>query len=83
MKTDLSQLKPADNKQVLKEISEVARPQKKLGRKPKQPNERLTEKLTINFTKAEKEKLLALSQERGGLPLTILIRNILKEQGVI
>ena len=79
--TDLSELKPADNKQVLRK--QMNKPEKRLGRKPKQPEERQTEKVTINFTIVEKEKLLALSQEKGNLPLTILIRNILKEYGAI
>jgi hypothetical protein len=79
--TDLSELKPADNKQVLRK--QMNKPEKRLGRKPKQPEERQTEKVTINFTIVEKEKLLALSQEKGNLPLTILIRNILKEHGAI
>ena len=79
--TDLSELKPADNKQVLRK--QMNKPEKRLGRKPKQPEERQTEKVTINFTIVEKEKLLALSQEKGNIPLTILIRNILKEYGAI
>jgi hypothetical protein len=79
--TDLSELKSADNKQVLRK--QMNKPEKRLGRKPKQPEERQTEKVTINFTIVEKEKLLALSQEKGNLPLTILIRNILKEYGAI
>ena len=82
MGTDISQLKQS-NKRVLGKKSEVAMPGKKLGRKPKQPEKRQTEKVTITLTMAEKEKLLAFSQEKGNLPLTILIRNILKEYEVI
>jgi hypothetical protein len=82
MGTDLTQLKQ-DNKRVLGKKSDETKPRKKLGRNPKKPEERQTEKITINFTPAEKDKLLTVSQEKGNLPLTILIRNILKEQGVI
>ena len=82
MKTDLSQLNQ-NSKQVLKKISEVARPKKTPGRKPKKPEELQTERAVVTLTIAEKEKLLALSQEKGNLPLTILIRNILKENGAI
>ena len=82
MGDDLSELKQ-NKKRVLNDISEKKSGTKKLGRKPKQPEKRQTEKVTINFTIAEKEKLMALSQEKGNLPLTILIRNVLKEQGII
>jgi hypothetical protein len=80
MKTDLSAFKQNDKK-ILEKIS--AKPtkegKKKMGRTPKKPEERLTEKVMINFTKAEKEKLLSVADDKGGLPLTILIRNLLKE----
>jgi hypothetical protein len=78
MGTDLTQLKQS-NKRILVENSEAVKSKKRLGRKPKQPEERQTEKVTINFTKAEKEKLLTISQEKGDLPLTILIKNLLKK----
>ena len=78
MKTDLSAFKK-NNKEILTKLSE----KKKLGRNPKEPNERLVEKVTLNFTKREKEKLLSISEEKGGLPLTILIRSLLKKNNWI
>mgnify|MGYP005637664155 CR=1 FL=1 len=81
--SDLSAIKQ-NKKKVFETIDEPNKVEKKkLGRTPKKPEKRLTEKVTINFTIAEKEKLMALSQEKGNLPLTILIRNVLKEQGII
>ena len=77
MTNDLSVFKKNDRK-ILKEISG-----KKGGRPPKEDAEKLTQKITVNFTLAEKEKLLERSKAAGGLPLTILIRNVLAEHGYI
>ena len=77
MSTDLSAFKKNDRR-VLKETS-----LKKGGRPPKDEAEKLTQKITVNFTPAEKEKLLERSKASGGLPLTTLIRNVLAEHGYI
>lgn len=58
-------------------------PNKKSGRPPKAADEKMTEKVTVNFTPSEKEKLLEKSNELGGLPLSILIRNGLKKASYI
>ena len=85
MTTDLSAFKQ-DDKKVLEKISgkpSKKEGKKKMGRTPKKPEERLTEKVMINFTKAEKEKLLSVSEEKGNLPVTLLVRNLLKENNYI
>ena len=84
--TDLSAFKQ-NKKKVLEKVAKADKGQKgekkKVGRTPKNPEERLTEKITLNFTQAEKDKLLSISAEKGNLPLTLLIRNLLKENGYI
>jgi hypothetical protein len=76
MGTDLSQFKKS-NKNVLQSIP------KREGRPPKKEDEKMNQKVTVNFTTAEKEKLLALSRKYKGLPLTMLIRDLLIENGYI
>ena len=77
MSTDLSVFKKND-RQVLKEISG-----KKGGRPTKTAGEKLSQKVTLNFSVDEKQKLLERSKEMGGVPLTALIRNLLIENGYI
>jgi hypothetical protein len=76
MPTDLSQFKKS-NKNVLKSIP------KRDGRPPKNEDEKMNQKVTINFTNAEKEKLLTRSKEYRNLPLTTLIRNLLIDNDYI
>jgi hypothetical protein len=76
MPTDLSQFKKT-NKNVLKSIP------KRDGRPPKSEDEKMNQKVTINFTNAEKEKLLNRSKEYRNLPLTTLIRNLLIDNDYI
>ena len=59
MSTDLSAFKKNDRR-VLKETSGS-----KGGRPPKDEAEKLTQKITVNFTPAEKEKLLERSKAGG------------------
>jgi hypothetical protein len=84
MATDLSMFKQ-DNKNVLEKVAGEGekKVKKKVGRTPKNPDERLTEKVMLNFTKAEKDKLLSIAKGKGNLPLTSLIRNVLKENDYI
>jgi len=59
------------------------RERQKVGRKPKPKEKKLTEKITLSFTLEEKEKIAKRSEKQGGLPYTIMIRNVLREAGVI
>lgn len=71
MTNDLSIFK-ANDRQILKQLS-----QKKGGRPHKSDTEKMCVKVTINFTRKEKQKLVERSQSQGGLPITTLIRNLL------
>ena len=84
MTTDISMFKQ-DKKNVLGKVAGEAGKgaKKKVGRTPKNPDERLSEKVMLSFTRAEKDKLLSISQAKGNLPLTSLIRNVLKENDYI
>lgn len=55
----------------------------KRGRKPKEAEERLTEKVTVNFTVDEIKALKELSAQNFNVPLPTLIRGFLKEQKII
>ena len=77
MSTDLSVFKKNDRK-VLKKISG-----KKGGRPVKNQGEKLNQKVTVNFSVTEKQKLMERSRASGGLPITMLIRNVLFEKGYI
>ena len=81
MTTDISMFKQ-DKKNVLGKVA-GKEAKKKVGRTPKNPDERLSEKVMLSFTRAEKDKLLSISQAKGNLPLTSLIRNVLKENDYI
>ena len=52
------------------------------GRKPKDPRDKRSEKTTINFTPAEKEKLEELI-EMGEASYTSIVIKALKAQGII
>ena len=56
--------------------------QKKRGRPAKDPQDRRTEKTTINFTPVEKEKLDELI-EMGEASYTSIVIKALKAQGII
>lgn len=75
--TDLSIFKK-NNRQILKKLSG-----NEGGRPVKQRSEKLSQKVTINFTVAEKEKLLRRSKSLGGIPITTIIRKLLIENGYI
>lgn len=63
-------------------LKQAPGPKNKGGRPPKAEAERLTKKLTCNFTAAEFKVLDGLSKE-SGLPVAVLIRIELKKAGVI
>ena len=67
------------NKNILKQ---APGPKNKGGRPPKAAAERLTKKVTCNFTSAEFDILDGLSKE-SGLPVAALIRTKLKNAGVL
>ncbi len=77
--TDLTKFKKQPvNELELKRSPET--PQKKAGRPPlENPHDRLTEKVTLNFSVSEKKKLNKLSLGKGGLPIALMIRGFLKE----
>jgi ribosomal protein L44E len=75
--TDLSIFKKND-RQILKKMSG-----NEGGRPVKKGSEKLSQKVTINFTISEKEKLLKRSKSMGGVPITTMIRNLLFENGYI
>ncbi len=80
---DLTEYKKNDKK-VLKGIAKKEKSQNMpTGRPPKNPEEKMSEKITVNFTPTEKQKLLDLSAERYNVPLTTLIRNLLQEKEFI
>lgn len=56
---------------------------KKLGRRPKKEEDRLTKKVTVNFTISELNSLQKLSAENFGVPIPKLIRELLKKYDVI
>jgi len=75
--TDLSIFKKND-RQILKKISGNGG-----GRPVKKDSEKHSQKITINFTIAEKGKLLKRSKALGGIPITTMIRNLLFKNGFI
>jgi len=75
--TDLSIFKKND-RQVLKKMSG-----NEGGRPIKQVSEKLSQKITINFTISEKVALVNRSKSLGGIPITTMIRNLLFENGYI
>jgi hypothetical protein len=75
--TDLSIFKKND-RQILKKMSG-----NEGGRPVKQGSEKLSQKVTINFTVAEKLALVNRSKTLGGIPITTLIRNLLFDNGYI
>lgn len=93
-KHDLSDFKKSPKKNLLNGIKEpntfevevnqqVAEKSKRKGRRPKEAEERLTEKVTVNFTLAEIESLNSLAIQNFNIPLPKLIRGILKENKII
>ena len=53
------------------------------GGRPKiEENKRKKEKVVINLTEEEKEKLKALADKKG-LPIATFIRKVLKEYGIL
>ena len=76
MATDLSKFKKS-NKKVLTSLP------KKTGRPPKSENERLNQKITINLTNTEKEKLLKRSKKNRNIPITTMIRDLLIDNNYI
>ncbi len=75
--TDLSIFKK-NNRQVLKKLSG-----NEGGRPVKKGSEKLSQKVTINFTISEKVALVNRSKTLGGVPITTMIRNLLFENGYI
>jgi len=75
--TDFSIFKK-NNRQVLKKMSG-----NEGGRPIKQVSEKLSQKITINFTISEKVALVNRSKSLGGIPITTMIRNLLFENGYI
>lgn len=98
-KVNLSELKKEPKKDVLKATEEKAsvaknivekaaiskqkKARKQLGRPQKEESERLSEKVTVNFTKAEYGKLEEISKERFDMVLPQLVRLLLKEKKLI
>lgn len=77
MTQDLSGFKPPGNRGILKNAEK-----RKGGRPPKEKSDRMTEKVTLNFTEEEKEKLLEHAKKKG-IPITVLIRTLLAENDYI
>ena len=75
--TDLSIFKKND-RQILKKMSG-----NEGGRPVKKGSEKLSQKITINFTISEKVALVNRSKTLGGIPITTMIRNLLFENGYI
>ena len=75
--TDLSTFKK-NNRQVLKKMSG-----NEGGRPVKKSSEKLSQKVTINFTISEKIVLVNRSKSLGGIPITSMIRNLMFENGYI
>ena len=75
--TDLSIFKKND-RQILKKMSG-----NEGGRPVKKGSEKLSQKITINFTISEKVTLVNRSKSLGGIPITTMIRNLLFENGYI
>ncbi|MBA3013082.1 MAG: hypothetical protein KJ658_00485 [Proteobacteria bacterium] len=75
--TDLSIFKKND-RQILKKMSG-----NEGGRPVKKGSEKLSQKVTINFTISEKVVLVNRSKSMGGVPITTMIRNLLFENGYI
>jgi len=75
--TDLSTFKK-NNRQVLKKMSG-----NEGGRPVKKGSEKLSQKVTINFTISEKIVLVNRSKSLGGIPITSMIRNLMFENGYI
>ena len=73
----------ANKKQKTKQSVSIKKEPLKRGRKPKTAEDRLTQKVTVNFTVAEMEALKELSAQNFNIPLPTLIRGILKEQEII
>jgi len=85
-KFNVEGIKPKKTNQpnALKTADKIAKKQTKGkgGRPPKAAAERLTKKITCNFTSAEFDILDSLSKE-SGLPVAAFIRTKLKNAGVI
>ncbi len=68
-------------------LDQAPGPQKKVkgkgGRPPKNEDEKLTEKVTIYLTKAEKGNLEELSNANYGVSLATLVRGILRQHDII
>ena len=74
-KIDLSDIQKAEKKGILSDSGK-----KKVGRPKKSEAEKLSETISVNFTKAEKQKLLELSkQNMVPVALPTLIRYLLKQ----
>ena len=78
---DLSQFKKNKSHNVLQDKPVKIR--KKIGRPTKELAEKLSCKITVNFTPAEKAKLEQRSVDNLGAPITNIIRELLKKQGYI
>ena len=89
-KFDLSDIKKQPIQNLLQPETEAKKEEgggkqkkKKAGRPPKRAAERLSQKVTVNFTEAEFAKLSEKSNQNFGITLPKLIRNLLKQEGHI
>lgn len=84
--SDVSQVNPVKPRGILKEVKEggssVAPKSRKLplGRPPKKAENRLTEKITLNLTAAEKA---ALQEKAGNVAVALFVRLELKKIGLL
>ena len=77
MSDDLSDL-VLDNKEQLKTVKNLQK--SKGGRPPKDESEKLSRKITVNFSEDE---LKSLSEKAGSIPLALFIKMALKDKGII
>ena len=61
----------------------AAKQKKRIGRPPISKDKRLIKKITVNFTETELNRLEVLADKNMGVPLPMLVRQLLKKDGYI
>lgn len=84
-KTPEPEIEKEEKRGVFKETKEARKPKssKRIGRPPKQAEEKHNKPITVYFTSSDYEKLKALSKKRFNQPLAKLIYDQLKEGGTV
>ena len=70
-------------KTMSRKTTRAAKQKKRIGRPSISKDKRLIKKITVNFTETELNRLEVLADKNMGVPLPMLVRQLLKKDGYI